>query len=197
MIREESRKGIGRERVAELELGVVGVKERIVVRRNSKRREMLGCKNSHHREKSGYVQGCVARERRLSGSLIQILCVCLSLGSFGSFWLSAPPKAKPPRGRRSLGPASAEKTELLRALIRSSPWAGASGTTTPLLVREKRSQSVQVSIRLIQSTRTPHQSLWPEKLPCIDVLTANGELTNSHNLTCLPCGWAAEGLSTF
>ena len=57
MTREESRKGIGRERVAELELGVVGVKERVVVRRSSKRREMIGCRTVINREKSGYVQG--------------------------------------------------------------------------------------------------------------------------------------------
>ena len=57
MTREESRKGIGRERVAELDLGVVGVKERVVVRRSSKRREMIGCRTVINREKSGYVQG--------------------------------------------------------------------------------------------------------------------------------------------
>ena len=77
MTREESRKGIGRERVAELELGVVGVKEKVVVRRNSKRREMIGCRTVINREKSGYVQGCALRVGRLSGSLTQILCVCL------------------------------------------------------------------------------------------------------------------------
>jgi hypothetical protein len=150
MAREESRKGIGRERVAELELGVVGVKERVVVRRSSKRREMIGCKTVINREKSGYVQGCAGRVCRLSGSLTQILCVCLVK-------LSAPSKAKPPRGWARL------RRKDRTALIRSLPWAW----KQRLLFSCERTQSVGPSIHPAYSIYS--YSLFGQmKLPCIE-----------------------------
>jgi hypothetical protein len=59
----------------------------------------------------------------------------------------------------------------------------------------RENQSVGPSIHPAYSIYS-YSLFGQKKLPCIDDLTANDELTNSHNLTCFPWGWAAEGSNT-
>ena len=82
---------------------------------------------------------------------------------------------------REVGPASAEKAELLL----SDLCLGLGNKR--LLFSCERTQSVGPSIHPAYPIYS-YSLFGQKKLPCIDDLTANDELTNSHNLTCLPWG---------
>ena len=137
-------------RVAELELGVVGVKERVVVRRSSKRREMIGCRTvitAKSREMCRDVQGCAPSEWIAYSNFMRL--PRLALGSVKSKSLRevgghlGPPPPKRPNCSYQIFALASDPTN----------------TSS----RARGTQSVGPSIHpLIQSTRTP-SSLWPQK----------------------------------